>query len=287
MGNRRKGGFTLAELLVVVAIIGVLVAVSIPIFTGQLNKARIATDQANVRAAKVAAIAAYLNSGATGAVKYYYDAAGGTVKDSAENIKGYGKSTSTDTGASGVPVTDGKASLVMVVVGASEDKPYMASWVDVNGSSTGGNTSGGDSGSETGGNDSSDSGSGGTSGGSGSANQVLIDSAKIFDSSVAQNVQTGEIYTYNNKIYISLSTGTLNAGGTPEKGSWYEYNFVQPTSTVYTSKDADETNVIRQKINYGDLYSADDGSIYICKGGSDYGLNIPTQTEGNWVKILL
>ena len=35
-----KKGFTLAELLIVVAIIGVLVAVSIPIFTAQLEKAR-------------------------------------------------------------------------------------------------------------------------------------------------------------------------------------------------------------------------------------------------------
>ncbi len=46
-----KKGFTLAELLVVVAIIGVLVAISIPIFTAQLEKAREATDAANLRAA--------------------------------------------------------------------------------------------------------------------------------------------------------------------------------------------------------------------------------------------
>ena len=55
-----KKGFTLAELLIVVAIIGVLVAVSIPIFTAQLSKARIATNQANLRAAKAAAVADYL-----------------------------------------------------------------------------------------------------------------------------------------------------------------------------------------------------------------------------------
>ena len=44
-----KKGFTLAELLVVVAIIAVLVAVSIPVFGTQLNKARIAVDEANIR----------------------------------------------------------------------------------------------------------------------------------------------------------------------------------------------------------------------------------------------
>lgn len=51
-GNRktRGKGFTLAELLIVVAIIAVLVAISIPIFTSQLHKARVATDWANLRA---------------------------------------------------------------------------------------------------------------------------------------------------------------------------------------------------------------------------------------------
>ena len=46
-----KKGFTLAELLVVVAIIGVLVAISIPIFTSQLEKSRDAVSVANMRAA--------------------------------------------------------------------------------------------------------------------------------------------------------------------------------------------------------------------------------------------
>lgn len=42
-------GFTLAELLIVVAIIAVLVAVAIPLFTSQLERAREATDAANIR----------------------------------------------------------------------------------------------------------------------------------------------------------------------------------------------------------------------------------------------
>ena len=40
MKKSEKKGFTLAELLIVVAIIVVLVAISIPIFNSQLEKAR-------------------------------------------------------------------------------------------------------------------------------------------------------------------------------------------------------------------------------------------------------
>ena len=49
--RENKKGFTLAELLIVVAIIAVLVAISIPVFTTQLEKSREATDAANIRAA--------------------------------------------------------------------------------------------------------------------------------------------------------------------------------------------------------------------------------------------
>ena len=57
-----KKGFTLAELLIVVAIIGVLVAISIPIFSAQLEKSREAVDLANVRAAYAELTANYLQN---------------------------------------------------------------------------------------------------------------------------------------------------------------------------------------------------------------------------------
>lgn len=55
--KKNQHGFTLAELLVVIAIVGILAAISIPIFTAQRKKAVIAANQANVRAAKAAAVA--------------------------------------------------------------------------------------------------------------------------------------------------------------------------------------------------------------------------------------
>lgn len=46
-----KKGFTLMEMLIVVAIIAVLVAIAIPTFNGALTKSKEAADVANIRAA--------------------------------------------------------------------------------------------------------------------------------------------------------------------------------------------------------------------------------------------
>lgn len=47
---KNKKGFTLMEMLIVVAIIAILIAIAIPTFASSLNKARVATDEANIRA---------------------------------------------------------------------------------------------------------------------------------------------------------------------------------------------------------------------------------------------
>lgn len=91
-----KKGFTLAELLIVVAIIAVLVAVSVPIFSSKLEKAREATDVANMRAAKAAAASMYLGGEIEKDKLYYYDAAEGKLIDSDSGITGYGQGTKSD-----------------------------------------------------------------------------------------------------------------------------------------------------------------------------------------------
>ena len=83
--KQNKKGFTLAELLIVVAIIGVLVAISIPIFTSQLKKARLATNQANARAAYAAATTQYMldydDTTPTAGVSYVYTVSTGKLGD--------------------------------------------------------------------------------------------------------------------------------------------------------------------------------------------------------------
>lgn len=60
--KKNKKGFTLAELLIVIAIIGILVAISIPIFTSQLKKARLAVNKANARTALSSAMAEFIDA---------------------------------------------------------------------------------------------------------------------------------------------------------------------------------------------------------------------------------
>ena len=50
MKQKKKSGFTLIEMLIVVAIIAVIVAIAIPTISNSLHKAKTAADMANVRA---------------------------------------------------------------------------------------------------------------------------------------------------------------------------------------------------------------------------------------------
>ena len=60
--RQEKGGFTLAELLIVVAIVLVLVAIAVPVFTGALNNANNAVKNADIRSVKSVAATQILSS---------------------------------------------------------------------------------------------------------------------------------------------------------------------------------------------------------------------------------
>ena len=90
--HQSKNGFTLAELLIVVAIIAVLVAVAIPVFSAQLEKSRDATSIANIRSAYAEAQAQTLEKG------NIYDAGDGNKKQviSVSNVRIESKNSDTD-----------------------------------------------------------------------------------------------------------------------------------------------------------------------------------------------
>ena len=76
-------GFTLAELLIVVAIIAVLVAIGIPIFTSQLEKSREAVDLSDVRSAYAEVMMAAITGDTTA---YYTKDANQTIYNSQKNV---------------------------------------------------------------------------------------------------------------------------------------------------------------------------------------------------------
>lgn len=89
--QKNRSGFTLAEVLIVVAILGVLVAVGVPMFGAQRERANIAVDQATMRTAYSHLIAESLTGGIQAdGTPYFYDAA--TQTFTTERPAGYGKS---------------------------------------------------------------------------------------------------------------------------------------------------------------------------------------------------
>lgn len=71
--REERGGFTLAELLIVVAIILVLVAVAVPVFTGAMNDANKSVAVADIRSARSQASAQFLLDKSTTPQTYAYE----------------------------------------------------------------------------------------------------------------------------------------------------------------------------------------------------------------------
>lgn len=96
---KENSGFTLVEMLIVVAIIAILIMVSLPLVSGSLEKARQAVDDANERSAKSLGMTYYLTERdedfTTGVTLYYAIDAGheGTLVEETQKPEAYGESS--------------------------------------------------------------------------------------------------------------------------------------------------------------------------------------------------
>ena len=78
---KNKRGFTLMEMLIVVAVIAILVAVAIPVYNAQMHKARVAADWANLRAYYAEIQADFISTGEYNKKVPYEDKQGSTGFD--------------------------------------------------------------------------------------------------------------------------------------------------------------------------------------------------------------
>lgn len=69
---KAKKGFTLMEMLIVVAIIAILIAIAVPVFSSQMNTAKQQVDAANLRTATSLAVVKYMLDDESGEITYHF-----------------------------------------------------------------------------------------------------------------------------------------------------------------------------------------------------------------------
>lgn len=265
--NKSKG-FTLAELLIVVAIIGVLVAISIPIFTSQLEKGREATDAANIRSQYAEVMAEAISSGQSvngktlyGAVQLKQMADGWSSDSVRKNLESVYGGHIEGTG----PAAGGTA---WVEFNAEEGYPIL----HYEGSG-GGGSSGGD-----------DSGSGIPADAPAFVNKTPVDWSSIQSSGEAFYVTAGTVFLWNGNYYIGTKNQTID--------SWNMKNS-DPDDFVNWFTLAKYTDVILDIAYYpadtmrqterGDICKVgDDYYVFSDGGNSSYG---PIIDSTRWTKI--
>lgn len=290
--EKHDSGFTLAELLIVVAIIGVLVAISIPIFSSQLEKAREATDTANIRSQYAEVMTdAILSDGSVNSNHAAYEPI--PLKQQKDEWQSTGL----------------KANLEGVFGNVVGDYPKAGghAWVEYDASTDtsilhyeDGSGSSGGSGSGSGGGkteppqpeteESTDD------------NTIPSFSYKEWptttdfsdNKTVTTTLTTGELFTYKGKHYVSLQDKIYT------ESQWYQDNPDNPNnantlvcidnSKIVTERDGryrEDWNKYQIYMNYGDIYKTRKGEYYFYKGDScDQDCPEENAVPGQWVKLL-
>ncbi len=285
MNKNKNKGFTLAELLIVVAIIGVLVAISIPIFTSQLEKAREATDAANIRSQYAEVMTEAITDGGDVDGKELFGAV--ELKQKKDQWQSSGL----------------KENLEGVYQDVEGDYPKAGgtAWVEYKDDQAILHYEGGSSGSGSG-----NTGGGSTGGGSGTNPDLpgsgpsgvistINSKATELQARPQENdtkdynikISKGNIYSYQGKTYIATTDTTLvNQYNWPTPDtSWAASYYVEVgNNKVLTSADSsDGYNLPDTK--YGDIYQTDDGDLYLFVAQGNY--IIPSDGDNKWVKINL
>jgi prepilin-type N-terminal cleavage/methylation domain-containing protein len=276
MKRKQNKGFTLAELLIVVAIIGVLVAISIPIFTSQLEKAREATDAANIRSQYAEVMSEAITEGGNVSGKDQFGAV--ELKQKKDQWQSSGLKENLE-GVYGQVVGD-------------YPKAGGTAWVEYDGEKAILHYEGGSSG------------SGNAGGGSTGGPNTNTDPQYAYDNvngksyewpaeAKTVDLETGEVISYDGRLYISSTTRTWEMNQwwytTPDKqsGDFYVINN-KPAQTDADLKKpwqgSDATALVNLSI--GDLYQDLDNNYYVYRGGSSTNTP-PSRNSNDWIRVLM
>jgi prepilin-type cleavage/methylation N-terminal domain protein len=307
-------GFTLAELLIVVAIIAVLVAIGIPIFTSQLEKSREAVDLSDVRSAYAEVMMAAITGDTTAiytkdANQMIYKKEANvysiTVKPLKQKQDGWqtalpitigGVSSTDNVHWVGTPGANGECVIKYIPPTGAVDEAVKFEWKGGTDVDNGSNNP-----SENPGTNPSNPGN--------STNSDYNDTNSIKDLNWGAiqypeecptgqspfRITFGKVYKFKGALYVAkTNNGYTNNYDycTPyTRDSW----FVSPNKTTYTSADLIDKWGIGQKnildnLQDGDLYK-EGNTYYVFAGGGTFQnppnpSNIKTPSnDGAWIKI--